>query len=78
MMAIQYFSDETIVSLYKSDNYFKKLVEYMDVTQEVKDGLRLIFSDAKEKPYIGPLLSKINPEQKILTKDAIYRLNQIV
>lgn len=76
MMAIQYFASGTIISLFKSDSYFKKLIEYMDVDQEVKDGLRLIFSDSNEKPYIGPILKKINPEQKILTKEAICSLNR--
>jgi len=77
MMALQYFIDGDIIRLHHSDVYFKKLIEYMDVSQEVKDGLRLIFSDAHEKPYIGPILKKINPEQKIITKEAIYRINSI-
>lgn len=77
MMAIQYFVDGDIIELHHSDVYFKKLIESMDVSQEVKDGLRLIFSDAKEKPYVGPLLKKINPEQEIISKEAIYRINRI-
>lgn len=77
MMAIQYFIDGDIIRLHHSDVYFKKLIEFMDVSQEVKDGLRLIFSDANEKPYIGPILKKINPEQKIISKEAIYRINSI-
>lgn len=77
MMAIQYFVDGSVISIHKSDEYFKKMIELMDVSQEVKDGLRLIFSDAIEKPYVGPILKKINPEQKILSKEAIYRINRI-
>lgn len=77
MMAIQYFIDGDIIRLHHSDVYFKKLIEFMDVSQEVKDGLRLIFSDANGKPYIGPILKKINPEQKIISKEAIYRINSI-
>ncbi len=77
MMAIQFFVDSSIIRLHRSDNYFKKLIELMDVSQEVKEGLRLIFSDANEKPYIGPILKKINPEQKIISKDAIHRINNI-
>ena len=77
MMAIQYFIDGDIIRLHHSDVYFKKLIEFMDVSQEVKDGLRLIFSDANEKPYIGPILKKINPEQKIISKEAIYRINRM-
>lgn len=77
MMAIQYFIEEVIISLYRSDICFKNLIEFMDVSCEVKDGLRLIFSDAKEKPYIGPILKKIDPEQKILTKHAIDHLKGV-
>ncbi len=75
IMAIQYFLDGSVVC--RSDNYFKKMIEFMDVSQEVKDGLRLIFSDANEKPYIGPILKKINPDQEIISKEEIYRLNRI-
>lgn len=77
MMALQYFVDGDIISSHHSDKYFKKLIEFMNVSQEVKDGLRLIFSDANEKPYIGPILKKINPEQQILSKEAIYKINRI-
>lgn len=77
MLAIQLFVNVSIISLPCSDNYLKKLIEFMDVSQEIKDGLRLIFSDAQEKPYVGPILKKINPEQEILSKDAVYKLNRI-
>lgn len=77
MMAIQYFIDGSVISVHCSDEYYKKMIEFMDVSQEVKDGLRLIFSDANEKPYIGPILKKINPEQKIISKESIYRINRI-
>lgn len=77
MMAIQYFIDGDIVNLHRSDVYFKKLIEFMDVSQEIKDGLRLIFSDANEKPYIGPILKKIDSEQEIISKESIYKINRI-
>lgn len=76
MMAVQYFIDGSI-SLYRSDVYFRKMIEFMVVSQKIKDGLRLIFSDAHEKPYIGPILKKVNPEQPILSRKSIYRLNRI-
>lgn len=75
IMAIQYFVKGTIIN--RSDEYFKKMIEWMNTSQEVKDGLRLILSDANEKPYIGSILKKINLEQKILSKEAIYKLNRI-
>lgn len=77
MMAIQYFVDGSVIRLHKSDVYFKTMIELMNVSQEVKDGLRLIFSDAFNKPYIGSILTKIDPNQKILTRENIYRLNRI-
>lgn len=77
MMALQYFIKGSTISLHLSDEYFKKLIEFMNVSKEVKDGLRLIFSDANEKPYIGPILKRINPEQEIISKDAIYGINRI-
>lgn len=77
MMVIQYFIDDDIVRLHHPGIYFKHLIELMDVSQEVKDGLRLIFSDANEKPYIGSILKKINPEQKIISKEAIYKIKYI-
>lgn len=76
MMAIQFFVNGSVIRLHSSDNYFKRLIALMDVSQEVKDGLRLIFSDAPDKPYIGPIMKKIDPEQKILTKEDIYKLNR--
>lgn len=75
IMALQYFVKGTIIN--RSDEYFKKMIEWMNTSQEVKDGLRLILSDADEKPYIGSVLKKINLEQKILSKEAIYKLNRI-
>ena len=77
VMAIQYFVDGSIIRLHRTDFYFRKMIELMDVSQEVKDGLRLIFSDANEKPYVGPILKLINPEQKLLSKEAISRINRI-
>lgn len=77
MMILQYFIDGDIIILHQSDEYFKRLIDSMNVSKEIKDGLRLIFSDANEKPYIGPILKRINPEQEIISKKAIHRINRI-
>ncbi len=77
IMAIQHFIDDIITELHCSDKFYKKMIESLDVSQEIKDGLRLIFSDANEKPYIGSILKKINPEQKIISKEAISKVNYI-
>ena len=76
IMAVQYFVEGSIIRLHKSDNYFKNLIKFMNVSEYAKDGLRLIFSDAKDKPYIGPILKEINPHEKILSKEAIYKINR--
>ena len=77
MMAIQYFVDGSVIRLHQSDDYFRIMIECMRVSPEVKEGLRQIFSDADHKPYIGPILTKMDPDQKILTKEDVYRLNRI-
>lgn len=78
LMALQLFIDNTYIRLHRNDRYFEKLIEYMDVSSEVKDGLRLILSDAHNKPYVGPILEKINPEQPLVTKEQTYILNRII
>lgn len=77
IMALQLFIENTVISFHRNDLYFKKLIEYMDVSPEVKDGLRIILSDAHNKPYVGPILEKINPERPLLTREQTHRLNRI-
>lgn len=77
MMAIQYFIKGTLIRLHCSEAYFKKMVELLNVSPEVKDGLRLIFSDAKDKPYVGPILKMIDPNQPLISESGISRLNRI-
>lgn len=77
MMALQYFIDGTVLSIHASDYYFKNLIEFLDVDPVIKDGLRIIFSDAENKPYIGDVLKGFDPESKIISLNAIYRINRI-
>lgn len=57
--------------------YLKVLVELLNVDPESRDILEAILSDAEDKPYIGPVLRKINPEQPLLDAVDINRLNRI-
>ena len=63
------------VKIYRSDDYFKRMIKYLDVSKEVKDGLSIILSDAKDKPYVGKVLKKINTEERLISEDNISRLN---
>ena len=47
----------------------------MNIPPEIKEGMRIIFSDAENKPYIGQLLAFINPEETLLPDRAIEILN---
>ena len=77
MLAIQSLIEGTLLSVRQSDAYFRALIRFLNVSKEVKDGLRMIFSDAMHKPYIGPILEKINPEEKLISKENVYKLNRI-
>lgn len=73
IMALQHLINKNI-KIYRSDDYFKQLIKYLDVSQEVKDGLRIILSDAENKPYVGKVLKKINLDGNIISSGNIDRL----
>lgn len=51
-----------------SDKYFWYMIHLLDVKKETKEFLRIIFSDAHDKPYIGDILKTINTE-KIISEE---------
>ena len=55
----------------QSDEFFEDYISLLNVDNETKEGLRLIFSDSHDKPYIGPILKRIKPDREIITMDAI-------
>ena len=59
------------VKKYNNDEYFKKLIDLMYVDDEIKDELRTIFSNKKNKPYIGPILKKIRPNNILFDKEEL-------
>lgn len=74
MMALQSF----VPAYYrgrKSIEYFYELINSLDVNSEVKEGLRLILSDAPNKPHAYKVLKKINPEKNIISPEAITKLS---
>ena len=75
IMALQYFIKGTNIKYRKSEVYFKQLIEYLNVSKEVKDGLSIILSDAPNKPYVGKILKKINLDEPLISDDKIMKLN---
>lgn len=62
IVALQHLVTGSIVRLHMSDEYFVKVINALDVSQEVKDGLRLILSDAENKPHLNKVLKRVNPD----------------
>lgn len=74
MMCFQYFSIGTLLHC-GSSNYFNVLIKLLNIDSESKEMLKVIFSDAENKPYITPVLKKINPNEPLLNKKDIRTLN---
>lgn len=47
--------------------FYKYVIERLNVSKEIKKELLYIFSPKKDKPYIGPILEEINPNGKLLS-----------
>ena len=48
-----------------NDDFFKNMIHRLNVTNEIKESLRIIFSDANDKPYIGDIIEMIDKEEII-------------
>ena len=78
MMALQYFMEHyTIISHHQKDSYFKALINNLNVDAETKDGLREIFSDTDNKPYIGPILQRMKTKGPIISKPVATKVNRL-
>lgn len=55
-----------------SDKYFWYMINQLDVEKDAKELLRLIFSDAHDKPYIGDILKTINTDSIISEEKRKY------
>ena len=66
MMALKLLTHNNDFRYLQSDEQLTQLINDLNVSIEVKEGLKLIFSDSQNKPYIGPILQKINPKHDLL------------
>lgn len=82
LMVLKYCMKDVVAftSFYRDNQRrnLQKIVEYLKIDPVLKDGLRLIFSDAENKPYIGPILAKIGPEAFVFTKKEKMVLTQLL
>ena len=80
ILAIQPFLEGTVIEsqilMQHDDAYFQNLIHYMHIDSEYKDALRLIFSDSPNKPYIGPILKRINPTERIFKYQDASKINK--
>lgn len=58
-----------------SPEFLRDLVEKLNVSREIKNGLLEIFSDSENKPYVGDILRELNPDEKILSLPKTLLLN---
>lgn len=47
--------------------YFRSIIDRLNVTATVKEGLRTIFSDARCKPYISSIFAEIDTDSELLS-----------
>lgn len=55
--------------------FYYELIMKLDVSISIKNGLLEIFSDLREKPYIGEVLKDVDPSVKILSLENATKLN---
>ena len=75
IISMQLYTPGIVISNNQTDRFYREMIRLMDIPSESKDELRQIFSDAYDKPYIGPVLKRINPRTKLLSSDSISKLN---
>lgn len=77
MLVLNYFLNGSLIKFARNNEFFKQFINSLNVSNEVKDGLRIILSDAPNKPYVGKILKKINFEEELLNKDNLRKLNNV-
>ena len=76
MVALQTFAMGTLLRMARSKMFFEMLIGLLNIDEESKEILEAIFSDAENKPYIGPVLRKIKTEENLLPEDYVGTLNR--
>ena len=70
----QQISNDRGKSGFHSRYFFNKLIEMANLQPEEKEGLRQIFSDSPNKPYIDEVLNYLDPEIELYSKKAAKAL----
>ncbi len=80
ILAIQPFLEGSVIEsqilMQHDDAYFQNLIQYMHIDKKYKEALRLIFSDSPNKPYVGPILKRINPTERIFKYQDASKINK--
>lgn len=77
LMALQYFTDGTILSMASSPYFFRELIEFLDISDHSKEMLTAIFSTSEDKPYLSEMLKEIDPDKPLIQKEQVFALNRI-
>ncbi len=67
LMAMQIFIKELNFERSNTSEFYESVINRLNVSNAVKRELLYIFSPKKDKPYIGPILEEINPDEKLLS-----------
>lgn len=54
--------------LVRNKEYMRKFLELIDTDEEIKEGIRNIFSDSEDKPYISDVIKDLDVTKPILSK----------
>lgn len=65
LMALKLLTHNKDFNYLQSEENLKQLINDLIVSNEVKDGLKTIFSDSQNKPYIGPILNRIKCDRDL-------------
>lgn len=78
MLALQSFIQGTVISMANNDRYFEMMIRYLNIPNDIKEGLRVIFSDAINKPYISDIFKNINLDEELISSENACRLNRFL
>ncbi len=74
-MIMSYLFSNEVIYIYDNKEFLKKLMSYVEAPKDIKEGLECIFSDSENKPYMGPILKKLNPSITLIPSYYKNKLN---
>lgn len=74
-MVMSYIFTDSLIYIYDNKEFLEKMLSFVEAPKDIKEGLECIFSDSKNKPYIGPILKKINPSITLIPSYYKNKLN---